>query len=445
MITLAVSMLTFQGASSAPTDGKNSAASQSPSFPEIPPPGSPSPKNCDIENDSACSKCGEFCPERTLLDTVSGFFGHDAADTDAANHWGVPSRARGDTTFVVAIVPDPVHTHLSLFFDRSIDAIGQAAQQAGYVFDRATMPWDYREHSESTDYRLRKGQENYEKVAEQLPGLMIFRPASPKTTTGASSSASPRPPLPNDDLFVFVVGETPTGGIHKEQFENALLRMEVIKNRLANTNTNKKKQEVKVKTDDEESLFILGPTFSGSLYSLKELLTHENTERFTSVFVHSGTVSSWETVDWLDHQQLENLHFLTFQESDRYALRRFIHFAAKQGYQPKNIAVLSEEETAYGNFEVAQRRERCDPEVQALQDCEKQGSCEKQRQSLQLCMALEQERDHEDEVVRLYFPRGISQLRSAFPARFGHGRKLRWLLPASAPFHAPLEPRRQRE
>jgi len=107
------------------------------------------------------------------------------------------------------------------------------------------------------------------------------------------------------------------------------------------------------------------------LYSLKELLTLGTARRFTSVLVHSGTVSSWETVQWLVHQPLNALQFVTFQESDRYALRRFIHFVGAQGYGPSDIAILSEEETAYGNFEVARRRESCSAEEDALKDCEK--------------------------------------------------------------------------
>src|SRR5260370_40081315 len=69
-------------------------------------------------------------------------------------------------------------------------------------------------------------------------------------------------------------------------------------------------------------------------FSLKELLTLGSARRFTSAFVHSGTVSSWETVQWLVHQPLDALRFVRFQESDRHALRRFIHFVGTQGYGP---------------------------------------------------------------------------------------------------------------
>lgn len=71
---------------------------------------------------------------------------------------------------MLAIVPDPVHTHLSLFFDRQIDAIEQAAQDRGYYFDRAIMPWDSKEHLESTDFHLR-----FEEEREQSGSFLNFR------------------------------------------------------------------------------------------------------------------------------------------------------------------------------------------------------------------------------------------------------------------------------
>jgi hypothetical protein len=42
---------------------------------------------------------------------------------DTLQNWCVPSASRAGIHFVIATAPDPVHTHLSLFFDRSIDAI----------------------------------------------------------------------------------------------------------------------------------------------------------------------------------------------------------------------------------------------------------------------------------------------------------------------------------
>ncbi len=54
--------------------------------------------------------------------------------------------------FITAIVPDPRHTHLALQFDRTVDAIEEAAGDEGYIYDRDIMPWDPKAHSESDEY-----------------------------------------------------------------------------------------------------------------------------------------------------------------------------------------------------------------------------------------------------------------------------------------------------
>jgi hypothetical protein len=78
---------------------------------------------------------------------------------------------------VVAVLPGPVHTHLNLAFDSQVDAIEQAIEWDGYLFARATMPWDYhgQDNPEPSDFRTRLMQKENEKNKEQLPGLMIFR------------------------------------------------------------------------------------------------------------------------------------------------------------------------------------------------------------------------------------------------------------------------------
>ncbi len=59
-----------------------------------------------------------------------------------------PARAaKSDTNlkFVIAILPDPVHTHLSPLFDQFITAIQEAAQDERYDFDSSWLPWEGQE------------------------------------------------------------------------------------------------------------------------------------------------------------------------------------------------------------------------------------------------------------------------------------------------------------
>jgi hypothetical protein len=339
-----------------------------------------------------------YCAEQDLIDTIEAFLPAAKASEDTTcksgkqlyDEFSALTRA-SNINFAIAIVPDPVHTHLSLFFDRTMDAIQQGAQQANWIFDRATMPWENQEHPESTDYHVRLQQEDYQGGKEELPGLMIFRPADPEKK-------------PDTPLFVFVVGETPTGGVNKKQFRAAIRLM------VAGAGTPKA----------ETPLRIIGPTFSGSLYSLAQLLQHQQEPQdqkpaapFASIVIRSGTVSSWETThrfqnrQWSDNQL--TVDFATFQQSDQYMLRKFVEFEKGRGYEADKIALLAEDETAYGNQGPASsstpKPPNCpkDPDAQSVKD--KPGD----PTTLQA---------DENCLLHLYFPRDISQLRSAYQQGF---------------------------
>jgi hypothetical protein len=270
---------------------------------------------------------------------------------------------------------DPVHTHLAFFFDRQIDAIQEAVQQDGYLFARSYMPWDPNEHSEDTDFRTRLAQDDYRSEREAYPGLMIFR-----DDRGTSDFRTRR------HLFVFVVGETPTGGINKSQYQWALEAIRAIcgKDRCKSS-----------RSDYQQSLYVLGPTFSGSLYSLALLLrdrVDEVENAFSDVVINTGTATDERTIYWFtqfisDRAQNGslNIHFRAFQENSNYALVHFLDLACHYGYQSKDVAVLSEDQTAYGSAYINYGSSA------ATNSC------------------VDQSR-----VIQLYFPRDIAQLRAAY-------------------------------
>jgi hypothetical protein len=373
VVVLAMSMIGYSGSSANAPVARPEAGSAGDTT--APPNLLAYPERCKASLDLSCPNCGPFCPAQPLLDTIRDFFPAPSANQGSGDHLGVPQGAYCTVQSIIAIVPDPVHTHLALFFDSSIDAIEQAAQRARYDFDRAIMPWDYTSHPEPTDFVMRLRQAEYAKNKEQLPGLMIFRQANPKLHAQPQATAAPVAPL-----FVFVVSETPTGGIRKEQFRNAVRAI------------------TKIRGEDcghTIPLSIVGPTFSGSLFSLVQLLD-ERKDLQKPVMVHSGTASSWQTIDWFEGQTKDSVRFTTFQESDRYAARRFIRFATTQGYDLARIAVLSEEETAYGSA-LFEHVEKIAPQLTKEQEKEQQEVI-----------------NIEKKVVQLYFPREISQLRTAY-------------------------------
>jgi len=330
-----------------------------------------------------CGNCKAVCPASDLRDLIEKQF-HSGSGTDKdylAAHWNVPMSAQPAIKFVIASFPDPVHTHMALLFDRGIETIQKSAQASGYLFSRAWMPWDISAHAESTDFTVRLAQEQLADQKESLPGLMIFE------TSGGSAARTAF-------LFVFVVGETPTGGLHLEQFQNALnIRQSIL------AGADQKLEEARL-------LRVDGPAFSGSLSSLYSILKTQH-NRFDRISIRSGSVSSYHAVhnfceatriEWPTPDRDVRPDFATFQFNDEYEEFYLSYFFRERYHEHSHIAILSEDETSFGNQEVRQFPERpADPQVQ---------------EPLDPCPA--QPPKPFFHFARLYFPREIAQLRDAY-------------------------------
>jgi hypothetical protein len=281
--------------------------------------------------------------------------------------------------FIIAVVPDPVHTRLAVFFDRLVESVQQALQDEDYQFVRAVLPWDQREHPEPATLQDRLAAQEYAAARAELPGLLAFRrdprKAAAKLNAGGTASQQGLAAAGSQTyLFVLIVGESPTGGIAKLQFVNAVGWItEVTKN-----------------NDHSPALKILGPTFSGSLASLAELLGCAGEKPcYGTSHIFSGSVSKRSAVNrFLDKEGKLDATFASFQEATEVMIERFRVFLAGRGYEDDRIAILSEDETEYGEV----------------------GTLGKSAQDADLgkaCMRC----------VPLYFPREISRLRAAYQVK----------------------------
>ena len=361
-------------------------------------------------------------PKGTYLEQLRGRIAesYPAADPTAQNdpalagHLNVPQPVREHVRFVVAILPDPVHTHLAMFFDRSVEALQLAAQRKGYAFDRAILPWERTAHPKPTDFKLREQETEEQAQRETYPGLLIFRAGpnwqsrnaqkpevAPVAGNGEESRQSSA--TPDGPLFVFVVGETPTGGIRREQLRHALESIRAIRG--ADT------------TNDEKPLLILGPTFSGSLESLGRELEQQLAQNCAArVFVYSGTITNAEAEDRFT-RTWQSMHLVSFQENDAYALHEFLGFARNLSYKASEIAVLSEDETIYGNRPAAANNI---PSVDTSAGAEDtSGGPATGKPEAQQSPGFQEktkiaEKAADEEVAHLHFPREISYLRAAY-------------------------------
>ena len=83
-------------------------------------------------------------------------FNVDYPEPDIATAPPTPAEA-SQAEAMIAMVPDPVHTHLALLFDRYIDVVQQALQDStsekapGWIYVSQWLPWDPVPYSASQD------------------------------------------------------------------------------------------------------------------------------------------------------------------------------------------------------------------------------------------------------------------------------------------------------
>ena len=320
-----------------------------------------------------------------------------------SDHWNVPESSRGSLRFIVAFVPDPVHTHLSLLFDRDVESLQLAVQQhtddkgGGYAFDRSILPWQLSAKNPSETRQMREAAARERVDRETYPGLLIFR----RERSGDSQTANwqtTRECPARDALFIFLIAETPTSGIRTTQFQNALRIMREIR------------KTPDAKPGPREPLLLLGPNFSGSLDSLSRQIPQIPPEQnLSGIFSYSGTISSAGSSEAF-RSHFPNaggtpVQFDSFQENDDYLIQMFGRFAYCRGYSADEIAVLSEDDTVYGNQNNGPRREW---------SFEREP---KNKSGLPACQNLAVDwkfRQEANDMLYLHFPREISYFREAY-------------------------------
>ena len=263
-----------------------------------------------------------------------------------------PTDAGGiSVTTMIATVPDPELTHLSLSFDRYVESITWAVSDGDlkderYSFDGYWFPWRP-DQKEETDSEKRTAAEKEREQRSNTPGILLFRRNPPHP--------SPSHPHPEKELLlVFLVGETPTSGINRVAFDRAW----TYATKLADTPLPVCEA---ANRSSRTCVGILGPSFTGSVASLKFLLERKSAEadpltggktRYET-FAISGAVTG---EDASTRQLTDDNHFCTTIETDRNRwavssqflnnLSQFFWGAGRDIQE--HFAVLAEDETAYG-------------------------------------------------------------------------------------------------
>ncbi|MGO9518419.1 MAG: hypothetical protein ACLPND_15375 [Candidatus Korobacteraceae bacterium] len=363
-----------------------------------------------LEPISPCKEIGkriaEFIPDKFVAPPDSCFDPPKPADKSIrlpGAHLPPPAKL----TYIIATLPDPVHTHFSLLFDRLTEALQQGAQDQGYNYDGSWLPWN----DESRSYDRLEDQQRADELSaaqEKQPGVLVFRKALPPSSDsnpcqGMQNPGKTKQVCADSDpgslapysagLIVFVVGENPTGGMNLQQFGNAVAWIHSLTSHAAES-----KLRSSAPQTVEPKIRILGPYFSGSFPSLAEALRARSlVEPNKTITIFSGTVSSKSGIDWFtkflgdspDHT------FYSFQENDDVMIDRYCQYLTKLGYDTGKLAILSEDETAYGRVQVQD-------DISALPHCDNPPKTNDAHGPLYL-----------------YYPRDIASLRSAYEQHSG--------------------------
>jgi hypothetical protein len=281
-------------------------------------------------------------------------------------------RANRDMTldYIVATVPDPVDSSVAYMFDRFVDSIQRAAEAAGFVRDRYWFPW--------APPTTGKGDAPHAGVDrhEREPGVILFRRERNKP-----DDKTTRPQL----LAVFLVGETPTFGVHKQALSEALKYVR--------------------KSGNRAPIRILGPAFSGSIFSMRSVLEsfRKGTERYCFQII-SGSATLFENQDALKPPKADECDssfsatVLPDSSTQHYFYRHLVE-TMKVRINPvapcvlDDVAILGEGNTQYGSAIVKAKSEEGAPKPVEHTECAG---------------------ERYEPRLRFSFPSNIAQLRAAY-------------------------------
>ena len=189
--------------------------------------------------------------------------------------WGIPHRisrqaasptsASGITT-IIATVPDPIHSSLTLEFDRSIEALTQAAFQYGYVSSYFWLPWR-RSSAEKTTATKDAGAESQpgsDSAREKQPGLLILKQANARPS---GTEADTKDDSHTGLIYLFLVAQSPALGVNGDQIQAALTDEEELAKLYGARRSLRQ---------DPNEVDIIGPNSSGAAASLRAALESHN-------------------------------------------------------------------------------------------------------------------------------------------------------------------------
>ena len=294
--------------------------------------------------------------ERTVTNQtgVHKYAVHKAVVEDLTSCYGAKVRSAHNVQlqFLITTLPDPIQSHLDIEFDRALESLTRAAEIRGYSFERYWLPWRPKESGAVEDSKSKDSNEYEESLRREQPGLLIYRklPTSADTNDGAVNK--------DQLLLIFLVGETPTAGLNRPAFLKAVRYIERLS---ASASAPSRDQGQGLAAADSAAakgrldIPVAGPIFSGTLPSLGETIAESVAQSSGKLVFHVVDYSA-RSGDLLDHFQQQvrppsTVAWLDLKAAD--AEREWVDYMCSLHYDAKDMAVLAEEGSAYGNAATA--------------------------------------------------------------------------------------------
>ena len=203
-----------------------------------------------------------------------------------------------DIEFLIATVPDPIDSRFAHEFDGLVDSIEEAVQSQGWNLDQFWLPWKPSGDQVDRQTRLRSTMEEDPAAKEREPssgsahGELAKLMAEARLALEKNVQPAPETPMqelepgvllfrkreteeePTRVLFVFLIGETPTAGVHKKAlFKSFNLIAQYISSRNGGCAASAPRQVRAVLARIPYVFRVLGPRFSGSERSLSFVIS----------------------------------------------------------------------------------------------------------------------------------------------------------------------------
>lgn len=221
-------------------------------------------------------------------------------------------RDRADVSILVATVPEP-----ALGFDGTVEAITAALGETGHTLARQALPWIPGKSRDSSA------------CAADVPGRALF----------LRSHSDGRRSL----LLLYIIGESPTGGIHRRAFTVALQEINELRQQLPAE-----------KCTDCNPLRLLAPAFSGSAASLEQLLEQPAASQSSFVII-SGRATDralQASLEAHSHPGRTVQYQATVIPDEALQSEFYCYLTETLGAQDHDIAILVESSTQYGRAAV---------------------------------------------------------------------------------------------